>query len=128
MPRAALTFDEVLALCEELPGVEEGVSYGTRAIKVKGKLLVRLKEDGETIVLKMSFVVRDVLLHEHPHTFFLTDHYRDSPVVLVRLKSVAKKQLTELLESAWREHAPAKLVRDFDSGTSGAARQRHFRA
>ena len=115
MARATLTFDDVLAMCDALPGIEDGTSYGTRAIKVKGKLLVRLKEDDETIVLKMSFVVRDLLLHEHPDVFFLTDHYRDWPMVLVRLKTVKKKQLAELLESAWRENAPPKLVREYDA-------------
>ena len=114
MARAALTFDDVLAMCEALPGIEEGMSYGTRAIKVKGKLIVRLKEDGETIVLKTSFVVRDILMHEQPAVFFVTDHYLDWPMVLVRLKSVKKKQLAELVESAWRENAPPRLVREFD--------------
>lgn len=115
MARAALDFDDVLASCASLPGVEESTSYGTRAIKVKGKLMVRLKEDGETIVLKMTFVVRDILLHEQPDTFFLTDHYKDWPMVLVRLDKVKKKQLRDLLESAWRENAPPKLVREYDA-------------
>lgn len=111
----ALTFDDVLAMCDTLPGIEEGMSYGTRAIKVKGKLIVRLKEDNETIVLKMSFVVRDILVHEQPEVFFLTDHYKDWPMVLVRLKTAKKKQLRELVESAWREHAPPKTVREYDA-------------
>ena len=115
MARASLTFDDVLAMCASLPGIEEGTSYGTRAIKVKGKLLVRLKEDEETIVLKMSFVVRDLLLRAQPDVFFVTDHYRDWPMVLVRLQSAKRKQLAALVESAWREHAPAKLVRDYDA-------------
>lgn len=115
MARSALTFDDVLAMCASLPGIEESTSYGTRAIKVKGKLIVRLKEDDETIVLKMSFVVRDLLLHEQPDVFFLTDHYKDWPMVLVRLKTAKKKQLAELVESAWRENAPAKLLREYDA-------------
>lgn len=102
-------------MCASLPGIEESTSYGTRAIKVKGKLIVRLKEDDETIVLKMSFVVRDLLLHEQPDVFFLTDHYKDWPMVLVRLKTAKKKQLAELVESAWRENAPAKLLREYDA-------------
>lgn len=116
MSRPALTFDDVLALCRHLPGVEEGTSYGTRAIKVKGKLVARLKEDGDTIVLRTTFVVRDILLHERPDTFFITDHYRDYPALLVRLGMVKKLQLKQLLEAAWRAHAPAKLVREFDAG------------
>ena len=115
MARTPLTFDDVFAMCASLPGIEESTSYGTRAIKVKGKLIVRLKEDNESIVLKMSFVVRDILLHEQPDTFYVTDHYKDWPMVLVRLKAAKKKQLAELVESAWRENAPAKLLREYDA-------------
>lgn len=115
MAAAALTFDSVLALCARWPDVEEGTSYGTRAIKVKGKLIVRLKEDGETIVLRVPLVVREFLLREQPEVFFITDHYRDWPMVLVRLAAVRKKQLTELLEAAWRDNAPSKTVRAFDA-------------
>lgn len=47
-----VTYDIIRELARRFPGVEEGTSYGTGALKVKGKLLVRLKEDGETIVLR----------------------------------------------------------------------------
>ena len=113
-----LTFDTVVTLCDGLPGIEVNTSYGTPAIKVKGKLLVRLKEDGESIVLRTPFVVRDHLLHTQPAIFFITDHYRDYPAVLVRLPKVAKQQLKELIEAAWREYAPKRLVTQFDAAPS----------
>jgi hypothetical protein len=43
-----MTYDDVEALALRLPGVEESISYGTAALKVRGRLFVRLKEDGET--------------------------------------------------------------------------------
>lgn len=117
MARTALTFDDVVAMCAKFPGTEESTSYGTRAIKVKGKLVIRLKEDGETIVLRTSLVVRDILLHDQPDVFFITDHYRDWPMVLVRLVFVKKRQLTQLIDAAWRENAPPKLISEFDDST-----------
>jgi hypothetical protein len=51
-----------------------------------------------------------VLLQLDPETFFLTDHYRAYPYVLVRLSRVKKGQLAELLERAWRQSAPKRLV------------------
>ncbi len=36
------TFDDVRALARKLPGVEDSTSYGTAALKVRGKLMVRL--------------------------------------------------------------------------------------
>ena len=34
--------------------------------------------------------------------FFITPHYDDYPVVLVRLEAVDPEQLAELIEDAWR--------------------------
>ena len=104
----AMTFDDVLALASTLPGVEESTSYGTRAIKVKGKLMARLKEDGTTLVLAMDHVNRGLLLRDQPQIFFLTDHYRDYPWVLVRLSAVKRPQMRELVGDAWERVASKK--------------------
>jgi hypothetical protein len=113
-----VTYNTVRELARRLPGVEEGTSYGTAALKVKGKLLVRLKEDGDTIVLRTDFIERDHLLRTAPKSFFITDHYRDYPAVLVRLPHVARAQLAELLEDAWRRVAPKRLVATYDATQS----------
>jgi hypothetical protein len=112
--RAPLTFEDVRALGCALPGVEEGTSYGTPALKVGGKLLARLWEDGTTLVLKVPPVVRDFLLRTTPDVFFVTDHYRGYPIVLVRLAVVDRCQLGELLEEAWRQVAPKRVVHAYD--------------
>jgi hypothetical protein len=110
-----VTYETVRELARRLPGIEEGTSYGTTALKVKGKLLVRLKEDGDTIVLRTDFIERDHLLRTAPETFHITDHYRDYPAVLVRLPRVRRAQLAELLEDAWRRVAPKQLVAAYDA-------------
>jgi len=50
-----------------------------------------------------------------PRAFFITDHYRDHPWILVRLASVSRDQLSQVLEHAWRERAPQRLVRELDA-------------
>jgi hypothetical protein len=105
-----VSFPEVSQLAKALPGVIESTSYGTPALKVDGKLLARLKEDGETLVLRMDFVNRDLLLRAEPDLFFLTDHYLNYPSILLRLKEVTRKRMAELLEDAWRLVAPRRLV------------------
>jgi hypothetical protein len=47
----ALTFDDVRKIALAWPEVEDGTSYGTPALKVRKKLLVRLKEDGDSLVM-----------------------------------------------------------------------------
>lgn len=109
-----LDFDDVRAMGLALPGVGEGTSYGTPALKVGKKLLARLKEDGETLVLKLGFDEREMLMAAEPSTFFITDHYRAYPNVLVRLAHVHPPTLRRLIEQAWRELAPKRLVQNFD--------------
>jgi hypothetical protein len=93
-----------------LPDVEEGTSYGTPALRVRGKFFARLKEDGTTLVLRTDFDSRDAMLRAQPAVFYLTDHYRDYPAVLVRLGAVRATQLRELLADSWRFVAPRRLV------------------
>ena len=60
-----MTWRTVCRIGREFDGVEESTSYGTPALKVRGKLLVRLREDGETLVLMTTFVDRDLLLRDN---------------------------------------------------------------
>jgi hypothetical protein len=104
-----VSFETVRKMALSLPGVEEGVSYGTPAFRVGGAFLARLKEDGDSLALRMGFEDRERLMASRPEAFYLTDHYRDYPAVLVRLSSVSVQGLREALELGWRKAAPAKL-------------------
>jgi hypothetical protein len=113
--KSSTTYETVKKLALRLPAVEESTSYGTPALKVHGKLLVRLKEDGETIVLRTDSFEREHLMRTAPRTFYITDHYRDYPSVLVRLAEIAPDQLAELLEDAWRRVAPKRVLAAHDA-------------
>ena len=93
-----------------LPGAEEGSSYGTPAFRVRKKLFARLREDGDSVVVKVDFAERELLMEADPESFYITDHYRDYPMRLVRLSSVAPDDLRELLEDSWRRSAPKRMV------------------
>ncbi len=102
-------------LALEFPGVEEGTSYGTPAFKVRGKLFVRLKEDGETIVVAIDKSDRAMRLQADPFAFYITDHYAPYPWMLVRLSGVRRDDLADLLEESWRLRAPGRLLAEYDS-------------
>jgi hypothetical protein len=104
------TWDEVCRDAARLPGVVLGTSYRTPALFVRKKLLARLREDGETVAVRTEKIDRDVLLAADPAAFFLTDHYRAHPWILVRLARARPALLMALLEQAWRRTAPRKLV------------------
>ncbi len=111
---AAGGLDAVRRLALQLPGVEEGTSYGTPAFRVRGRFLARLREDGETLAVKIDLDEREVLMRAEPGKFFLTDHYRNYAAILVRPTAVSEAELQDVLESAWRRLAPKKLVEEYD--------------
>jgi hypothetical protein len=89
--------------------VEEGSSYGTPAFRVRGKFFARMREDGESVVIRTDPVERDMLLQADPESFFITDHYRDYPLMLVRLACVRADVLRDLLQQSWHAVAPKRL-------------------
>jgi hypothetical protein len=93
-----------------LPEVEEATSWGTPALRLRRKLLVRLRDDGETLALRVDPEERLALVHEQPEVFFVTPHYQDYPFVLVRLAAVDPDELEELLTEAWLLSAPKRLA------------------
>jgi hypothetical protein len=101
-----------------LPGVEEGTSYSTPAFRVNGKLLARFHQDGESLVVKVEYAAREVLMGANPKTFYVTDHYRCWPLMLVRIASVNRDELRQLLEDAWRGSASSRQVAAWDARPS----------
>lgn len=85
----------------DLPGVEEGRSYGLLAYKIAGKFFARFRDDDTVLVLKLDSIAdRDVLMQLDPKAFFFTEHYRNHPTVLVRLAEVRPGNLASVLEDA----------------------------
>ncbi|CAJ2881036.1 Uncharacterized protein conserved in bacteria [Burkholderia pseudomallei] len=84
-----MTFDDVSRIALAWRGVEEGMSYGTPALRVRGKLLARLIESS-------------------PDVFYVTDRYVGWPIVLVRLSAAQPDMVKALPLRAWRAKVPAK--------------------
>jgi hypothetical protein len=98
----ALTFKDVRKIAMSLKNVEESTSYGTAAFKVDGKLLARLREDGESLVVGTTFEEREEMMAADPETYYITDHYLKYPWVLVRLSRVHADAMRDLLGRSWR--------------------------
>jgi len=97
-----VTFEQVRKIALSLPNVEESTSYGTPAFKVSGKLLARLREDGDSLVVGTTFEEREEMLAADPETYYITDHYLKYPWILVRLSRVSPDALRDLLSRALR--------------------------
>ncbi|SDT15618.1 MmcQ/YjbR family DNA-binding protein [Bradyrhizobium canariense] len=110
-----MTFDDVRKLTLAWPEVEDGTSYGTSALKVRKKMLARLKEDGDSLVMPgIPADERDMLVASQPKVFYFTDHYKDYPMVLIRLSKTKRATVEPLLRRQWRALASKAAVRAFD--------------
>jgi hypothetical protein len=110
-----ITFETVRQLALALPGAEEGTSYGTPAFKVRGKLFVRLHQSGDSIVVRIDESERTMRMRADPKAYYITDHYLNYPLMLVRFSSVYLDDLRVLLEESWRRVAPKRLIAALDA-------------
>ena len=110
-----MTIETVRRIALALPGVEEALSYyGTPSFRVRKTLFLRLREDGDTLVVKVNYYERQYLIEAEPGAFFVDDDLRQHPWMLVRLSAVAPNALRERIEEAWRLVAPKRLVAEYD--------------
>ena len=111
-----MTFDDVRRIALTWAEVEDGSSYGTPALKVRKKLLARLREDRETLVmLGVPLDKREMLIESQPKIYYFTDHYRDYPTVLVRLSKAKRSHVEPLLRRRWRALASKAAVKEYDA-------------
>jgi hypothetical protein len=86
---------------------------------VRKTMLVRLKEDGDSLVMPgVPHDERDMLVESQPKVFYFTDHYRDYPTVLIRLSKAKRATIEPLLRRRWRALASKKVLRDYDAQNS----------
>jgi hypothetical protein len=106
MPRKKISFDTVREMGLALPHVEEGTVYGSPALKVRGKmfacLAIHRSADPDSLSVRIDFDRREQLIAADSDTYYLTDHYVNYPVVLVRLNRVHHDALRDLLRMGWQ--------------------------
>ena len=104
MPKKALDFYEVGKIAMALADVEESSLHGVTSWKVCGKLLtcpaIHGSAEPNSLMVRIGLVERAQLLSTAPDTYYLTDHYLNHPVILVRLSKIDRKALKSLLQTA----------------------------
>ncbi|MEV6276529.1 MmcQ/YjbR family DNA-binding protein [Nocardia sp. NPDC051832] len=109
----AITWQGVVDLATELPGVEESTWWRSPALKVGKKGFARLRDEAEGgLVLMCEMVEKEALLASGDPTFYTTPHYDGYPYILIDLDRIGRDQLRELLDAAWWQSAPAKLRKE----------------
>jgi hypothetical protein len=116
MAKKTMDFDDVRKIALTLPGVEPSTIHGAPSLKVRGKLLtcpaLHRSAEPNTLAVRIDRAERARLVEAQPGVYYVTDHYRNYPTVLVRLSQIDRKALKELLGAAWHfVSSPAKTVR-----------------
>ena len=108
-------FEAVKNIAMTFPDTEESISHeGTPSVKVRGKLMCRLHDNGEFIPIRLEFELRDKYLDSHPEIFHLPDHYKSYPYICMWVHNYDKKLLTEVLEQSWKGLATKKQLKEYD--------------
>lgn len=91
--------------------------YGSPAVKVRGNLLACIpthkSAESGSLAVRVAFEDRTALLKEASDIYYLTEHYVNYPVVLVRLSKIGTDALNGLLGMAWKFAHSQKSKRTF---------------
>ena len=115
-PSKGLDFEDLRRLALALPGVEERTSYGRPSFHAGKKMFVCAGRQDDHVVVRIGLDEREMLMEADADTYFITDHYRGWPYVLVRLATIREDALAALLARSWREIAPARLLKAAQAG------------
>jgi hypothetical protein len=104
--RRSLTFEDVREIALSLPEAWETTAWGVPAFRAVKTLFAVEPHPRPDVVpnsfgVPMSYEERERLLAARPDVYYLTDHWAKSPGVLVRLSSVSRAELREILSAAW---------------------------
>jgi hypothetical protein len=79
-------------------GASEGLYFGKPAIFLGEDYLCRVHDKESAVVLRTgSMEMREVMLEAEPGLFYITDHYKNFPVILARLSALDRKTLKDLI-------------------------------
>ena len=81
-----------------IPGAEERLWFHKPAVFAHDRFLTKVHDKEEAMVLQVgSMEMRDMMLEAEPKLFYITDHYRNFPFVLIRLSALTAKALKDML-------------------------------
>ena len=99
----------------QLPDVETGRSWGSPALKVRGRMFAVIpthrSAEPRSLCVCVPFADRDELLAADPGTYYVKEHYLSHPCVLVRLDRVHPDALRDLLRMGWETESKKRRIR-----------------
>ena len=105
--KPATAFERVRHVGLALPDVEATTRYdGSPVLKLGGCFMAGLAShrsaEPDSLAVRVGLEEREYLLEDAPETYYVTDYYRPYPIVLVRLSSIDRDALRDVLSVSWR--------------------------
>jgi hypothetical protein len=97
-----------------LPHVCESTAWGEPCLKAHGKLWTWWSPSEDAPVFKVPFEEREILCEAEPETFFVTPHYRNHQLVLVKPQRLDPQWARANLMRVWRSQAPKRFLKSYD--------------
>ena len=101
-----------------LPESEERETWETATFRVRNKIFVMFSDQERELWIKSDFDEQRALTQTDPGTYFVPPYVGPSGWVGVRIGTVDREELSELVTEAWRLTAPKRLVAAFDEGAA----------
>ena len=78
--------------------------------------MARLRSEAESgLAIRCDIIDRQMLMQAAPETFYITDHYADTSMILINLETVRWDAMPGIIEQAWRMLATPRLVKEFEA-------------
>jgi hypothetical protein len=106
--------DTVRRMALGLPEAEEQETWGTPTFRVRKKIFVMFSEEQREAWVKSTHDEQRALVQMDPDTFFVPPYVGPSGWIGVRIRSVDRDEMRELVTEAWRLTAPKRVVASFD--------------
>jgi hypothetical protein len=115
MVKKPIDFDLVREIALALPDVEEGTIHSAPSLKVRDRLLacpaLHRSAEPNSLAVRIDVGQREALIAAEPSVYYVTEHYLNHPMVLVRLPLIDRRALRDLLERSWRFASSRKKPR-----------------
>lgn len=95
-----------------IPGTDERPWFHKPSVFIHDRFLSKVHDKEEAVTLQVgSMEMRDMMLEAEPRLFYITDHYRKFPFVLIRLSALDSKTLKEILTGRAAQLAQMKPIK-----------------
>ena len=95
-----------------IPGTDERPWFNQPSVFIHDRFLAKTHHKEDAVTLQVgSMEMRDMMLEAEPKLFYITDHYRKFPFVLVRLSALTKPVLKDLLLGRAAQLAAMKPIK-----------------